>query len=722
MKRVLTLILLMALGVVFGASPPVRAQSADTEEFTLEEITVTAQKREENVQKVAIQMEVITGEELNDRGVVDLRDALRNVSTAFVQDAAKDLMIVIRGMTNNNMPGDSTNQVAVSVDGAYSNNFLTGQSGFYDMQRVEVLAGPQGTLHSRNTSGGIVNLISNNPSTDAVAGSASVGLGNYDYLTAQGVLNVPLSDALAFRAAFNTSAHDGYLSNGTMDDDTKSARLKLGYTPSEDLSAVLTYEYTKLGGHSKSGFVVLFVDEDDVDDPWTSTIPGWLYRTDRSSDRFSLNLNWTTPIGTVVILPAYAKYDEDKAQQDPLKVNADGTPAGGGPPMPGAPPSTLVGWRQQIRGHQQKEKSIEARMSSNEDAFLQWIVGYYYYDMEWNNPYTKARTEIDGVVFDEVVSWSIQDNESYSVFGNITVPVADTFRVKGGARYTSDEEFRHGYDSTGGRSGTDFYSEDGPFEDEHTDYKLSMEYDVNENAMLWADYSTGYKMGFRGNPSQELDAYSIGEKARFLDNRLQVNTTAFYYDYQNFQVDAGPHPTLDDFNGRGFGEAELWGVDLTTEYVVTLRDRLNVSIAYLNAEISDTTIIYENMRTRETLPPESLADPPGLNGSPELTVTASYSHMFELADGGSLTARIDPRYVSDKTLRFQDSNEELNTEPAHMMVDASMNYYSPDGTWNINAYVKNLTNHAEKTGFYMSLDYLQIGPPRTFGAIVSVRF
>lgn len=729
MKKIVKVfsILLLCFGFMFGALGIAIAQDAGSDEFTLGEVTVTAQKRAQDSQKVALQMDVVSGEELSERGVVTLRDALRNVSAAFVQDAAKDLQIVIRGMTNNNMPGDSVNQVAVSIDGAYSNNFLTGQSGFYDMQRVEVLAGPQGTLHSRNTSGGIVNLISNDPSTDAFAGSASAGLGNYSYLTTQGMLNVPLSDLLAFRAAFNTSARDGYLTNGTMDDDTKSARFKLGYTPSDTLSAVLTYEYTKLGGLSGSGFVVSFEDEDDVDDPWTSTIPSWVYRQDRSSDRFSLNLNWTTPIGTLTLLPAYAEYLENNAQQDPLKVDGMGNPiTGGGPPPPGA---ATVGWRQQIRGHQQKEKSVEVRMASTEDSFVQWILGYYYYDMEWTNPWSKDRAELDGAVWPDVFAWSVQENTSHSVFGNVTVPVTDSFRVTAGARYTTDDEYRYGYDSTGGRSGMDFYSTSGPYDDEHTDYKASVEYDVNENAMLWADYSTGYKMGFRGNPSQTVDSYQLGEKARFLDNRLQLNATLFYYDYENFQIQAGEHPDDPDYRGNGFGKADMSGIDISTEYIVTRQDRLNLSVAYLKADISSATIIYSNMFGDE-LPPVHLTDNlPKLNGAPELTITASYSHMFEFADGGSLTARIDPRYVSEKTLQFQPSDpnvgldvDKLNTEPDHMMVDASLAYYSPDDTWSVNAYVKNLTNHAEKTGFYMNLEFMQIGPPRTYGATVSVKF
>jgi iron complex outermembrane recepter protein len=721
------LLVILGLGFIVGDLSLVFAQGASNEEFTLEEITVTAQKRAENSQKVAIQMDVISGANLTEQGVTTLAQALSGVADAFVQDAAKDFIVVIRGMTNNNMPGDSVNQVALSVDGSYSNNFMTGQSGFYDMQRVEVLSGPQGTLYSRNTSGGIVNMISNNPSTEAVSGSATLGIGNYSQLNAQAMINVPLYDKLAFRAAFNVTAHDGYLSNGTADDDTKSMRLKLGYTPSDKLSTVLTYEYTKIGGISKYGFVVPFEDEDDVKDPWTSTIPGSVYRADRMSNRYILNMNLSTPIGEVTLLPSISTYQEHNRQQDPLKVGRNGLPIlGGGQPGAG----TTLGWRSQIRNHKQDETSIELRIASPEDFFIKYVLGVYYYKMKWNNAYTKDRTELQGLTWPFVESWSIQENPSKSAFGNITVPVSDTFRVTGGGRYTNDKESRHGYDSTGGFTGNVFYSKTGPFENSHFDYKIGAEYDLNAQSMLWADFSTGYKMGFQGRPAQTLKAYQVGEKGRFFGQRLQLNATAFYYDYKNFQINAG---TKDfngiEYSGSGMAKAELYGLDLSTKYILTMQDDISLSVAYLHSSIANATVIYSNMMTGESLDPVIMtSNLPKLNGSPEFSITGSYAHIFNLSSGGNITANINPRYVTDKTLQFQPSAvagldvNKLNTEPAHLMLDASLTFYNADGKWNINGYMKNITNHAEKTGFYMGVDFLQIGSPRTYGATVSVKF
>ncbi|MBN1627682.1 MAG: TonB-dependent receptor, partial [Deltaproteobacteria bacterium] len=241
----------LAIGIAVTGIPWVMAQETGSDEFTLEEITVTAQKREQDLQKVASGVEVIQGYQLTEMGLVDLDEALRNISSALVQPVGEEMTVIIRGMDNDEMPGDSFSQVAVTVDGSFSNSWGVGTTGLYDMQRVEVLVGPQGTLYSRNSSGGVVNMISNNPTTEEVKASGSLELGNYKLVNTQGMINVPINDAWAVRAAFISTVRDGYASNGLSDADDRSVRLKLGFTPSDIFSAVLTYEYSKIGGKSQ---------------------------------------------------------------------------------------------------------------------------------------------------------------------------------------------------------------------------------------------------------------------------------------------------------------------------------------------------------------------------------------------------------------------------------------------------------------------------------------
>lgn len=719
------------MGMAFSINeiPDVLAQDS-YEEFTLEEITVTAQKREENLQKVAINMETISGDELTEMGRTNLSDVLSSVSGALVQKVGHELSVNIRGVVNNANPGDSVSPVGVSIDGSYSNNFGVGTSGFYDMQRVEVLSGPQGTLYSRNSAGGIVNMISNNPSTDKAEGSGSIEMGNYDLLNMQAMLNIPLNEKLAFRAAFNTTSHDGYISNGTGDDDTKSARLKLGYTASENLSAILTYEFTKSGGMGTGAGVDPFEDEDDVDNPWTSSYASNLFKNNRKSHRLYLNLEWSTPVGDVTFLPSYSKFFDNNTQQNGVSVGDDGLPSSGGPPGT----TTAIGYEPEINSSTQKETSIELRMASPEDFFMKWLVGLYYYNQKWLKKNSKDTfyIEYEGNILEYSSSseWSLRKNPSKSFFGNITYPVTDAFRVTGGARYTSDEETDTGYDSTGGMTGSDFYSDPTTYKSSNTDYKVGAEYDLGTNMMLWADYSTGYKRGFQGNPAQKLKSYQFGEKGRFFDERLQVNATAYLYDYENFQIQMSDEITVNDttYSAQGWGEADIYGLDLSTNFIISMKDRINLSVSYLHASIANATVNYQSMTGEIYSTTTQTSGLPPLNNSPKYTITASYQHIFTLSNGGSLLARIDPRYKTDYTLVFQPSDlegydmDKLNTEPAHIMLDASLNYSAASGSWSINAYVKNAMNHAEKTGFYMTIDNMQISDPRTYGAVLSVKF
>ena len=173
---------------VFCDVLPLIAEESKTEEFTLEEITVTAQKRTEDLQKVAINVQAIQGSDISEKAQSNLEDILKNISSVTLQPKGEALDVSIRGMSNDTMPGDSQSAVAVTIDGSYSNNWGVGYSGMYDMSRVEVLAGPQGTMYSRNSVGGVVNMITNDPNTKGFDASGSLEIGNYNTLNTQAMV------------------------------------------------------------------------------------------------------------------------------------------------------------------------------------------------------------------------------------------------------------------------------------------------------------------------------------------------------------------------------------------------------------------------------------------------------------------------------------------------------------------------------------------------------
>jgi iron complex outermembrane receptor protein len=259
--------------------------------------------------------------------------------------------------------------------------------------------------------------------------------------------------------------------------------------------------------------------------------------------------------------------------------------------------------------------------------------------------------------------------------------------------------------------------------------------------MLWVDYSTGVNLvrggGSRGR-DQETTAYQAGSKSRFLDNRLQVNASAFFYDYTNFNVSdvADPVEIWEDgeyvrYSPSGVGDAEIYGIDISSNFVITNVDRLNLAVSYLKADVAEVYVTYTNQAGGESpeLPPFTIPSGLPLNNAPEWSVVANYQHRFDLANGAKITPNLTVRYTDEYLLAFQPDAtnvpegmdvDKVNTEPASVMGDFSMNYSHSTGKWSVNGYVKNITDHAQKTGF--TRGDMRLGAPRTYGAVLSVNF
>ena len=202
-----TFIFILGLTLIPGGRICTYAQEGPAEEFTLEEITVTAQKRAENQQKVAISMEVIAAEDLKSLGKSDIDDILSNVSNVLVQKSADGLRVSLRGYSDatgtNFGQSTSTPAVAVNIDGVYSSR-KDSSTSLYDMDRIEVLFGPQSTLYASNSPGGIVNVETASPKLDKYEASGALEYGNFNLLHTEGMVNVPISSIMSLRGAFQT--------------------------------------------------------------------------------------------------------------------------------------------------------------------------------------------------------------------------------------------------------------------------------------------------------------------------------------------------------------------------------------------------------------------------------------------------------------------------------------------------------------------------------------
>lgn len=714
----MVLLISPVLFLLSGDFSMICAQESGAEEFTLEEITVTAQKREENQQKVPIAMEVVSGDEIKELGRNDIDDILTNVSSVLINKATDGLRVTIRGVSNDNPMFNnvqvSTPTVAINKDGVFTNRNDSG-SGLYDIERVEVLFGPQSTLYATASPAGIVNIVSASPSTEKYEASGTIEYGNYNLLHTEGSMNAPISDTIALRAAFSTSVRDGYLTNGADDEDMKSARIRTLFKPSDRFSFLISGEISKTDGKGWAG-VKSFENQDDEDNPWTSSSDSSGPPRSQKQKRIYANINLDLGFGSLTVVPNYMKRTFSATsimQMGPSTVT-----------------SAIVG-----SGY---EKGAELRMASSQDFFIKWIAGFNWYKSNDES----ANTGDNG-------SWGNRFNlqTSKALYGNVTYPVTDRFRATGGMRLTWEEN-----DSIN----TEYPDMRPPFgiavQEVHMtykgkkDYKVGAEYDIGESSMFYADWSTSYRtrgMDYRTSgepfPPEKLTSYTIGSKNRLMGNKLQINGAAYYYNYKNYLADSmvmSLHPVTltpqPDDNSKNVGDAKVYGVDLQANAIITDKDKLDLSVSYLKSEFTKLTFDYMDITNSLGIPDADYSGQP-MTLSPDWTVTAAYNHNFQLRNGGTLTARLDIRYQSSYILQWASTSigymggavvvtdsTGLNTQEAYHLSNASLVYANPDGKWTLTGYIKNLENYAVKRS-WMMMDFI-VGPPRTYGGVLSVKF
>jgi iron complex outermembrane recepter protein len=747
----LTIGFILALGDVSALF----AQETASEEFTLEEIIVTAQKREENQQKVPIAMEVIKGDTLALMGKDNVDDILKDVSNVMINTSSDGMRVSMRGIADDSgvMEGQHVggSTVAINVDGAYNNMSNVGNN-LFDVERVEVLFGPQSTMYGSNSPGGIINVETANPKTDRFSASGSVEYGTSNLLNMQAMLNAPVvQDRFALRLAANKSLLDSYVQPDTKANDTTAVRLKALWSATDTFEVTVTGNWQNMiNGGMMSGGVVPFVNQDDVEDPWTWDGQGVGNSEDQTTQGVSANIVWNTSIGNFELIPSYNESEstgrETRTQES----------------FPGGPMVTQT--FDMGRGNTQEGADLRITNSADFTLFT-WILGGTYYKSEQKN----TTDYVDPTTVDESRT-TTQSKEA--IYANITYPLSDRFRMNGGYRQSWDKSEST---STGGMMAG---SSGNPSGYNKPDYKAGLEYDAAENVMIYGNYASSYRSGdsmampdANGNypDPEELDSYTIGAKSRWLENKLQFNIAAYYYDYKNklctgykeatglteyaFGYDAitasddgrgnasatfepdGQYPTMDpnnpaqiytfklnDPNSQGTGSFTSKGVDLQTTWVPTGSDRVNLSISYLDSRWETLSFHYY---WSMIFPDENYEGLTPTN-APKWSVTGNYEHVFMLGGVGTLTPRVDIYYKSEYSMIWNPADKDpygYGTQEAYTTFDLSAALDHSSGRWSLNAYCKNVTNYAVKKSYMGMMSYtMMIGDPRTYGASLSVRF
>lgn len=696
--------------------PPSSAQAetpdeAATPKQSIETVVVTAEHRKQNLQKTSISITALSGDVLAEHAITSVDSALRDVAGVVVQGNANGGGVYIRGVGSGQDTAIGGPSVNLNFDGVYQQQPEVPMSSIYDVERIEVLRGPQGTIYGRNANAGSVNIITANPKNKFEA-SGSIGWGNYNLLHTEAALNVPIGDTVALRAAMSTERHDGYLKpSGYNDADNTGARVKLLFKPDQNLSLLLASEYLHIGGVGLGAVNALSLHPDD---PWQSNAPRG--QIDITSRRLYGQLDWKLGFGVLTVIPAhqsFKKYDANVIINNPVATTAN---------------SQAVDERQD---------TLEVRLASIGAEPLQWVTGVYYLNSSsrFDVPPSRIALPATPAVYPYVYG---NHAESAAGFAQLTYSVTPALRLIGGLRYTQDKKTALRQASAGAA----VTGIDGSWNS--TTYKVGAEFDVDRNSMVYANLSTGFKaggidQGFFTYKPEQIKALALGSKNRFLGNTLQVNSEAYYYDYSNFQAQYGYRclntalcAPVQTYSNRivNAGTAKLYGAEAEAILRVTQVDRLEANIAYSHSRFDKLVIsagtaaacsVASALPVCALQPDQVLTNQP-LANAPEWSGAFAYEHTFDLPNGGDLVARLGTRLYSPYWTNYRRPPQ-VSAETyvrAYNKSDFFMTYNAPNSKWRVVGYVKNIENKSVVTTAVATAIELQ--PPRTYGLTVSANF
>ena len=747
----------IALLAGLGLGAPAIAADADNQ---LEELIVTAQKREENVQTAPLAITAISGATLAKDRVLTLQD-LANTMTgiSFTANSPQSFEINIRGVVNTRLSSPTADQsVSTFMDDVFVSRAGNLNSAFYDIARIEVVRGPQGVLLGKNVAGGAVNIISAAPSFDA-SGKVTLTLGSYDLRQTQGYVTGKITDGLAGRISFQTINHDGYykdiLHNTRLENlDSTQARIQLLYRPEgSDLSAHLIVDYAK---DSNDGIHRVGLKSPTLPasfTPWSGTRtliaarrPGGL-KQDESLPIWPLFRGDTAPTPQGADHETYsiiAKIEKDVAENvrfssiSGYRHNHSFTlydqtglgPANGfnvAAPLLFAEPVNFIEGMNQL--------SQEVRLAStNADSRFDWLVGAYY---QKTNVHQYNRFWGESTVLPTLSGESHWDdhghNRDLAAFAQVGFKITETLKLDVGARYTKDKKygFQRGIIvATGDRLNpndtapltpltTNFATAYGESWDELTP-QATLRWTPDDANMAYFTLSKGFKGGgFQNNASNAFAAatpydpesvtnYEAGYKTELFDRRLRWNTAVFYMKYKDLQVQQTLASCLCNVISNAPG-ATIKGVETDVQVAPAPWLRMWASGSYVHAEY-DTFIFagVNNSGNRMQRTPRWQ----GVLGAEVTTDVGSWED--------ALSARLNYRYQG----RMPWAPENTTWEDAYGILDGRVTLTLPNRPWSVSVYAKNLGDTEYRTNIipFFQEEMSSFGNPRTYGIELSASF
>lgn len=726
----------------------------------LEEIVVTSQRRAESVQDVPIAISAFTGEALSGLGM-DNADDLAAQTPGLQWKGAFEYSsptIFLRGIGDNTFQANNVSAVGLYFDEVYVSSGSSANQALLDIDRVEVLKGPQGTLYGRNTTGGAINFVARKPSVDeGLSGDLSLTLAEYGQLDVEGAVNLPLTETSALRVAASVQSSDGPYRYDVIGQDgpaNEAYAWRVLYLNdiSDDFQLLLNFHGSDnkagtLGKHAGAlqGFAPCpnpgvgnaqctdffgFSGSDDLTEDHSNIKPG----EDIESLGASLTLQWIKDDYTVTSISAYDQNDRD------VLDDLDHSPGD-------------VSQNDWFTAAQQF--SQELRITSSGDEDFRWTAGAYYFREDLQSFQSIALrdfgpsglTGFSGVL-EGLAQRADQDNTSYALFAETYYDISDKLTLTVGARWTYEEKEVEldGWlvDVTGTNTSTvigeDFSRSRLVFPAAHQDEseewrewtgKVALDYTLNNSVLLFASAARGFKAGgYNGGAMTDqaevamvdpefLNSYELGIKSDFLSNKVRLNASLFRYDFkeqQVFIVQAGaafPVQTLSNA-----GESTVTGAEVDIQLQPTDSLYANLGVSWLDAEFDEFFTPNADLT--------GFVDHSGnaLPAAPEFTANGLVRYSWLLKNDAELSLQVDFSYTDDQF--FEATNNPFLTQDSYVITNLRTTYSWNDGNYSVALWGQNITDEEYVVDGYNNtpVGYFIFvpGKPRIFGLTFSGRF
>ena len=760
-------------------TPAVQQKAAAGNRETVPEVVVTATKRSTSLQKTPIAITSLSAATLQDNHVQTMLDVVALVP-GFQATAQGDhgvTTMTLRGIGNDSAKTQYADpEVASFVDNVYSPRAEGATALMFDIEAIEVLRGPQGTLWGRNSTVGAVNIQTVKPELNSQSGSVEAGIGDYNRYGARAAFNIPLGDKAALRIGVVHEQHDGYVDyqrfKGVPIADQRAAFEASG----GDLAAfrpingnLFVYGGQKYNAQNQTAFRasllwhltpslkwnIAYEKFTDRGTPsanlmqqpragekhWSmlSDSAPWI---DRDSHNVRTRLEYQiSPDMGMNYIGGFSRY------KGSMRFDQDG-----GATIPTSVRSGAKWQEHTTTDSHYNSQSHELELQSLGSKTVDGQVGLYHAreknDIRFDIPIFLGTQE-------GKVDWQgsfIQPEEtvaSSAAFGQATWNVTNALHLTGGVRYTKDRRENIGgraytwrYDATvpqlplnpsmdprqpGQGFAPDVPGNDGVFNGSKVTGLLRANYDVNRDHMVYASVATGYKSGGvqdRGltYAPETLTNYEIGSKSSFMGGKVRVNNALFYSDFKDFQFNS-PVNFLDGSRGLSITNAEgatVYGFESEIAARLTPNDRLSVTLAVLKAKLGALVAGSNDYALPKCTVDPSFATCLDVSGNkmphaPKFSTTVQYQHTFHMNDGATLVPRITARYETEAELSVFNLGPE-DRQRAHSTADLGLRYQSSKGWW-MDAFVRNVSDEKVKTSAFNGMGpwLSQYKPPRTIG-------